>query len=128
MSPLLIEVITYAPTQYFHCQHCELVWSQARMKGAQKFHTDAQETSIPPELMQEYHALSDWIVQMTHRYRERIRFRVVDAASLEGVWKSLRYGVRRYPAFVIGGKEKLTGNNLAQVEARIHQHLDTRAT
>lgn len=124
MSPLTVEIITYAPTQYFHCQHCELVWNKAEMDSAQKFHADVQETSIPPELMQEYRALSDWIIKMAQHYGQRIRFRVVDAASLEGVWKSLRYGVHRYPAFVIAGKEKLTGNSLTQVEARIHQYLD----
>jgi hypothetical protein len=44
------------------------------------------------------------------------------------VWKSLRYGVRKYPAFVIAGKEKLTGNDFAQVEARINQHLASQPT
>jgi hypothetical protein len=76
--------------------------------------------------MQEYRDLSDWIIEMARRYGQRIKFRVIDAASLEGVWKSLRYGVRRYPAFVLAGKEKVTGNNLAQVESRIHQHLDSQ--
>jgi hypothetical protein len=123
MQPLTVEVITYAPTQYFHCQHCELVWNQAQMDSVQKFHADAQATSIPPELMQEYRALSDWIIQCARRYGERVRFRIVDAASIEGVWKSLRYGVHRYPAFVIAGKEKLTGNDFARVEARIQQRL-----
>lgn len=123
MSPLIIEIITYTPTQYFHCQHCELVWSQARMGGAKKFHTEVHESSIPPELMQEYHTLSEWLVTMAQRYQGRVKFRVVDAASLEGVWKSLRYGVRRYPAFVIAGKDKVTGNDFAQVEARVNQRL-----
>mgnify|MGYP000058932117 CR=1 FL=1 len=123
MQPLTVEVITYAPTQYFHCQHCELVWNQAQMDSVQKFHADAQATSIPPELMQEYRALSDWIIQSAKRYGGRVTFRVVDAASLEGVWKSLRYGVHRYPAFVIAGKDKVTGNDFAQVETRLQQHL-----
>jgi len=123
MKPLTVEIIAYAPTQYFHCQHCELVWDQAQIDGVKKFHADALETSMPPEMMQEYQSLSDWIRNTVKRYSGRVTFRVVDAASVEGVWKTLRYGVRKYPAFVIEGKDKLTGTNFAQVKARINQHL-----
>ena len=123
MKPLTVEIIAYAPTQYFHCQHCELVWDQAQIDGVKKFHADALETSIPPEMMQEYQSLSDWIRNTVKQYSGRVTFRVVDAASVEGVWKTLRYGVRKYPAFVIEGKDKLMGTDFAQVEARINQHL-----
>jgi hypothetical protein len=123
MKPLTVEIIAYAPTQYFHCQHCELVWDQAQIDGVKKFHADALETSIPPEMMQEYQSLSDWLRNTVKRYSGRVTFRVVDAASVEGVWKTLRYGVHKYPVFVIEGKDKLTGTNFAQVEARINQHL-----
>lgn len=123
MKPLTVEIIAYAPTQYFHCQHCELVWDQAQIEGTKKFHADALETSMPPEMMQEYRALSDWIIKTVKQYNGRVTFRVVDATSVEGVWKSLRYGVRQYPAFVIAGKDKLTGSDFAQVETRINQQL-----
>jgi len=123
MKPLMVEIIAYAPTQYFHCQHCELVWNQAQVDGVKKFHDDAVETSVPPEMMQEYQALSDWVLQTVKRYNGRVTFRVVDAASVEGVWKTLRYGVHKYPAFVIAGRDKLTGSDFAQVEARINQRL-----
>ena len=123
MKPLIVEIIAYAPTQYFHCQHCELVWTQAQVDGVKKFHNDAVESSIPPEMMQEYQALSDWVLKTVKHYNGRVTFRVVDAASVEGVWKTLRYGVRKYPAFVIEGKDKLTGSDFAQVEAHINQRL-----
>ncbi len=123
MKPLMVEIIAYAPTQYFHCQHCELVWNQAQVDGVKKFHDDAVESSIPPEMMQEYQALSDWVLKTVKHYNGRVTFRVVDAASVAGVWKTLRYGVRKYPAFVIEGKDKLTGSDFAQVEARINQRL-----
>ena len=123
MKPLMVEIIAYAPTQYFHCQHCELVWNQAQVDGVKKFHDDVVETSVPPEMMQEYQALSDWVLQTVKRYNGRVTFRVVDAASVEGVWKTLRYGVHKYPAFVIAGRDKLTGSDFAQVEARINQRL-----
>lgn len=127
MPPLVVEVITYAPTQYLHCPHCEFVWNKTQMDSVQKFHADAHATSIPPELMDEYRTLSDWIIQIANRYGNRLHFRVIDAASLEGVWKSLRYGVHRYPAFIIGGREKISGNDLKRVEERLDQHLAAQA-
>jgi hypothetical protein len=126
MKPLMVEIIAYAPTQYFHCQHCELVWNQAQIDGVKKFHADALETSMPPDMMQEYESLSDWIRNTVKRYNGRVTFRVVDAASVEGVWKTLRYGVRKYPAFVIEGEDKLTGSDFTQVETRIDQRLGSQ--
>jgi hypothetical protein len=126
MKPLMVEIIAYAPTQYFHCQHCELVWDQAQVDGVKKFHADALETSMPPDMMQEYESLSDWIWNTVKRYNGRVTFRVVDAASVEGVWKTLRYGVRKYPAFVIEGKDKLTGSDFTQVETRIDMRLGSQ--
>jgi hypothetical protein len=123
MKPLQVEIIAYAPTQYFHCQHCELVWDQARVEGVKKFHAEAQETSIPPEMMQEYQALSDWVLRTAKRHNGRVTFRVVDAASLEGVWKTLRYGVRKYPAIVIEGKGNPIGEDFHKVETLIDQRL-----
>lgn len=123
MKPLMVEIIAYAPTQYFHCQHCEVVWNQAKVDGVKEFHRDAQESSLPPEMMAEYRSLSDWVLRTVERHGGRVVFKVIDAASVEGILKSLRYGMRRYPAFVIAGKEKLAGADLPQVEAAITRHL-----
>ena len=123
MRPLMVEIIAYAPTQYFHCQHCELVWKGADVEGVKAFHLDAQETSLPPEMMAEYRSLSHWVLQTVGRYGGRVVFKVIDAASIEGLLKSLRYGARRYPAFVIAGKEKLISTDLRQVEALIERYL-----
>jgi hypothetical protein len=32
-------------------------------------------------------------------------WRVLDPRSAQGLWASIRYGVRRYPTFVVGGKK-----------------------
>lgn len=123
MKPLMVEVIAYAPTQFFHCQHCEFVWDQAKIEGVKKFHEDAMATSIPPELMKEYQALSDWVMDAVERYGGRVVFKVIDAASMEGLLKSVRYGVRKYPAAVINGKEKQIGTDFKKVEALIDRNL-----
>lgn len=125
MKPVMVEIITYAPTQYFHCQHCEVVWNQADVESIKKFHADALQSSIPPEMMREYQTLSDWVLDAAERYGGRVVFKVIDAASIEGLLKSARYGVRKYPAIVLDSKETLrgVGADFRKVETLISQHL-----
>lgn len=123
MKPMMVEIIAYAPTQFYHCQHCEVVWNAAEMPNVKKWHTETLETSMPPEMMQDYRNLSDWVINAAEHYGGRVVFKVIDAASLEGVYKSLRYGVRRYPAIVIEGKGKVIGADFTQAGALIDQKL-----
>jgi hypothetical protein len=52
-----------------------------------------------------------------------VRVKVIDAMSLEGVWRSLRYGARRYPFVVVGGRLKHTGTDFAALEPSIETSL-----
>ncbi len=123
MPPLTVEIIAYAPTQYYHCTHCEVVWNAAEMSNVKKWHDESLETSIPSDLMQEYRNLSDWVINAAEHYGGRVVFKVVDAASMEGFFKSLKYRVRKYPAVVIDGKAKTLGDDFHQAEALIDQRL-----
>jgi hypothetical protein len=116
-------VIAYAPTQYFHCQHCEVVFKEADIGGIKRFHDEAVESSMPADMMREYRDLSDWILNSAERYGGRVVFKVIDAASMEGLLKSLRYGVHKYPAVVVDGKAAQTGMDLKRAEALIDQSL-----
>jgi hypothetical protein len=53
------------------------------------------------------------------RYRGRIQIKITDPQSLEGVWKAIRYRVRRYPTVIINGKDKFVGWQEAAVEAAL---------
>ncbi len=123
MKPVLVEVIAYAPTQFFHCQHCEVLWNEADVAGVKRFHEDAMETSIPPELMRDYRLLSDWVLQAVERYGGRVVFKVIDATSFEGLLKSIRYGLRQYPAVIVAGKEKYVGKDFGAAERLIDRQL-----
>jgi len=123
MKPLMVELVAYAPTQYYHCQHCEVVWNAAQMPNVKKWHEENWRTSMPPEMMKEYNTLSDWVINAAESYGGQVVFKVVDAASLEGVWKSLRYGVRKYPAVIIEGMGKVIGEDFKQAEQMIDQKL-----
>jgi hypothetical protein len=125
MKPVMIEVIAYAPTQFYHCQHCEFIFNTQKVEGVKKFHEDAVQTSMPAEMMKEYQDLSDWVINAVDHYGGHVVFKVIDATSVEGLLKSIRYGIRKYPAVVIDGKEKQSGTDFKKAEALIDRHLAT---
>ncbi len=121
--PLKIEVIAYAPTAFYHCQHCEVAFQEVGF--GQRVHQEQAAHALPDDLTQDYQAVSDWVRAVTDHYCGQVVVQVIDAASLEGFWKSLRYRVRRYPAVIIEGKEKHVGANLANASRLIQQYLET---
>ncbi len=123
MKPLLVEIIAYAPTQYFYCQHCEMAWKAAEVDGVKTFHDDMLKSSLPSNMMQDYIALSGWVLNAVERYGGRVVFKVIDAVSMEGLFKTLRFGIRKYPTLVIAGKEKVTAAPWGEVEMRIDRLL-----
>jgi hypothetical protein len=108
-EPLLVEIIAYAPTAFYHCTHCEIAWSETgRM---QRVHEEQLESSLPPDLLQEYQAVSDWVREIFRIHCNRVVVKVIDAASIEGFIKSLRYGMHRFPAVIVNGEARFSGSN-----------------
>lgn len=122
MRPVRVEVITYAPTFFFHCQHCELAFQEMGVGAA--VHREQAREALPDDLRQEFQALSLWAHDVVERFGRNVRLRVVDAASIEGVLKSLRHGVRRYPAVIIEGRDKHVGADLESVLPTIERHVE----
>jgi protein-disulfide isomerase len=77
----------------------------------------------PEELKEEYLLLSEWVRELARQYKEKLTISLIDAKSLEGFLKSLRYGVRRYPAFIINKKKKYSGVDKAELQALLEQAL-----
>lgn len=125
-QPVRLEILAYAPTEFFHCQHCEVVWSQVGL--AQRFRADQRSSEqLPQDLQTQYHAISDWVLDACERFGERLQVRLVDAASIEGVWKAIRHRVRRFPVFVIDGSERVRGFDTARLDAELEARLGPRA-
>ncbi len=122
--PVTVQVIAYAPTVFRHCQHCELAF--ANIGVGQRIQQEEAATALPAELLQEFQQVSDWVHALLMRHGDRVKVSVVDAASLEGVWKSLRHGVRRYPAVVVDGQKKLVGTDFAPADRLIDERLGAR--
>jgi len=109
-EPLLVEIIAYAPTAFYHCTHCEVAWRE--MGATNRIHEEQMATSLPEDLIKEYQAVSDWIREMFRIHCDNILLKVIDAASIEGFYKSLRYNARRYPAVIVNGKSRFIGGQM----------------
>ncbi len=83
-----------------------------------KVHREQLETGLPDDLAQEFHALSVWAGSLRARFGSGISVRLVDAASLEGFFKSLVRRLHRYPAFLVDGR-RYVGTDFSRVDALI---------
>ena len=105
-KPLFVEVVAYAPTAFYHCTHCEVVWQEAGFSDGLRREQVAG--ALPPDLLADYQRVSDWVHRLLRLYCDRVAVKVIDAVSVEGAWRSLRHGLRRYPAVIVAGSERFT--------------------
>jgi hypothetical protein len=119
MPHVSVEVIAPVLTNFFHCAHCEQIFEHAGI-GRQ---VHQAELEYPEDVKQEATRLADWLTELAYRYGDQLRIRVIDTQSLEGFFKSVRYWVRMYPAFIIDGREKIIGWDRAALEGALQARL-----
>lgn len=124
MRPVRVEVITYAPTVFRHCQHCEVAFAGVGL--GERIHRAEARDALPDDLIAEFQQVSDWLHGVLERHGPRVSVSLIDAASIEGVWKSLRHRVRRFPAVVVDGQERRIGTDFAAVDALIVERLESK--
>ena len=113
---LLIEVVAYAPTAFYHCTHCEVVWKETGFSKG--LHEEQIASALPSDVMQDYRAVSNWVNHLFQVYCDQVVVKVIDAASIEGFWMTLRHGLRRYPAIVVGSA-RFSGTDFSDAETEI---------
>jgi hypothetical protein len=119
-EPLLVEIVAYAPTAFYHCTHCEVIWQQTGFSAG--VHEEQVRSALPPDLMNDYQTVSDWVRHLMEVHGPRVAIRVIDAASLPGVWKTARHGLRRYPAVLVGGR-RFEASDFAGAEQEIERRV-----
>lgn len=102
MADVMVDVVAYAPTVFFHCQHCELTFGHVGI--GDRVHREEAREALPDDLLEQYRAVCDWLAGLRLRHGDRVQVRVTDAASIAGVWRSLRHRIRSYPAVVVDGR------------------------
>ena len=116
-----VEILAYAPTEFYHCQHCEVVWDHLGV--GRPIHAEQRAAGLPPDLQAEYADIAAWVAEAQARYGSQLTVSVVDAASMQGLWKSLRYRARRLPAFILDGRAVVLGFDRARLDAALEQRL-----
>jgi hypothetical protein len=102
-----LEILTYAPTEFYHCQHCEVVWDSVGF--GPRIRAEQRSAGLPADLQAEFTAIADWTAAAHERYGDELQVKVIDVASIEGVIKAVRHRARRFPAFIVDGRERFVG-------------------
>jgi len=122
MKPILIEIVSRGLTSYDHCHRCAILFDEA---GLQKEFNENLLESYPQDLREECAQLSEWIRELSGLYKHRLVIRVIDAHSPVGMVKCLRHWIRKYPTFIINGKETFVGWDKSKLEGLIDKHIQT---
>lgn len=120
-NPLSVEIIAYAPTAYYHCTHCEVAWREIGVSN--RIHQEQMESSLPADLAQDYQRVSDWVREIFRQHCDNVVIKVIDAASPEGLYKSLRYRVHRYPAVIVEHRTRFQAGDLEHASRDIAGRL-----
>jgi hypothetical protein len=121
MKPILLEIVTKVLTSWGQCRRCKILFDQAGLD--QKF-LQGEMDEYPPDLIEEYTRLSDWIRELNRLYKHRLLIKLIDVQSPLGIYKSLRYRIRTYPTFVVEGKETYTGWDKDQLESLLDKYIN----
>src|SRR5262245_57110355 len=84
----------------------------------QKVQRELMDSALPDDLKAEFHNLSEWASTLSSKFDDRVSVRLVDAASIEGFFKSLIRGFWRYPAFAVEG-QRYIGSDFSRVDVLI---------
>ncbi len=113
MQPILVDAVLPLPEGWGVCLTCESMIAQADMDcGPYQRGLD----EYPPDWQAEFECFSDAIIDLSLRYADSIFIRIWDPRSLQGLFKAIRYGIHRYPSFIINGKKKIVGLKIPQIE------------
>lgn len=104
------------------CTTCEMMLAQANLGQA------PQERGLdeyPPEWKEEFQRLSTTIFTLADHFQEQVQIRIWDPRSLQGMLRSIRHAVRRYPTFIINGRDKVIGWDASQLEHHIQTAVES---
>ena len=98
------------------CTACELVLAEAKVGEPP---SERALDEYPTEWQEDWRRLSEWVFDLAERHGDRIAIKVIDPQSPEGLYKSLRYRIRRYPTWVVEGKTRVVGWDREALDAAL---------
>lgn len=118
---MTVQVITYAPTVFTHCQHCEIAFGEVGL--GERIRREEAASALPDDLALDFARLSDWVRGVVERHGSRLHLEVIDAASVEGVLASVRRRVWRHPAVIVDGEAIAIDSDYAIAEPAIERAI-----
>lgn len=120
MKPISLEIVTPLMMSFDTCSHCEILFNEAGLD--QKLHQKMM-NEYPSDLKEELVKLSDWVHELIRLYKHRLFIRVIDVQSFLGIYRTLRHRIRKYPTFIIEGKETYMGWDKHRLESLLDKHI-----
>lgn len=115
-KPAQIDVFFPVPEGWGICTSCEVMMAQADL-GQAPFERGLDE--YPQDWQDDFKRLSTLIYSLADQFPDGVKIRIWDPRSLQGMWKSIRHGIRRYPTFLLDNRTKITGWEQAKLEEYI---------
>lgn len=126
MKPIMVEVLSVMLTvQTEECKNCSPIFEGVGLKG--KFH-NKEINEYPEDIKEEVLRLSDWIRELSQRYPYQIQIKIIDAVSILGMYKKLRYRIKGLPAFIVDHRETYSGWDKEVLETILSQHIQVPST
>jgi hypothetical protein len=122
MKPIQIDVFYPVPEGWGLCTTCEMMLAQANL-GDDPQHRNLDE--YPPEWQEEFKRLSSIIIDLASRYQDKVYIRIWDPRSLQGLWYSIRFGVHKYPTFIIDKHYKQAGWDIQSIDQYIQSNIES---
>ncbi len=121
MNAVSVQVVAPGITYFFHCMHCEQIFDQVDLGEKLRQEEYAQ---YPEDLKIESARLARWITDLADKFAGRVHFEIVDPQSLGGLWLSIRYGIRKYPTFIVQKKQCIAGWDEQTLTQTIEKYLE----
>jgi hypothetical protein len=117
--PIKLEILCLLPITYRQCSHCETFYDQAGL-GAQVHDQIGRE--YPEDLREDACRLGALVIELSDRYKDDLSIQIIDPQSLTGLYRSLRFRVRKYPAFIIDNHTVVRGWDREGLELALKAH------
>jgi hypothetical protein len=121
MTPVMIEVV--APMFMSFQLHARGFGTILRQLGLQRDLLDDPSNQYPEDWKEALTILSRWMGEISSLYRHRVRILLIDALSPLGLWKQIRYGLHRFPAFIVDRKSTYVGWDAETLESLIDERI-----
>ena len=108
--PIDLEILSLLPITYKQCSHCENFYDQSGI--GQQVH-DQILSEYPPDMLEDHDRLVNLVVELMQRYEGSLAIHIIDPLSVQGILKSLRHRISKYPAFIVDHKNTVVGWNLS---------------